>query len=328
MATFQLRAYQKGDEARINAGFNEIFQRRRSLEEWLWKFEPQRRRSEIAVAVDAGGDVIAQYAATAVELNVDGRRYRAGQPVDVFCRPLAEARQGRLFVKTVLFFFSRFATPACLPILYGFPGERALRLGKSKLGYQHHRPVRAWRRAVRGPRLRWPKLRLRGAPTRFQVRAVPDPGAVDQLWRRCAPRYPVAIARDSVWLERRFGSHPDAPYRYFGVHDHERLRAWVVLRFAGDTARWVDLLWDGDDPAALTTLQEHLARVARRRGSTGFELWMAGDAAIEAQLPALGWIPETGPQLPDFAVRSFDPTIGGGWLLKNFYYTLADTDLA
>jgi len=324
---FQLRAYQTGDEARINVGFNRVFNRRRSLDEWFWKFDPRQRRSEIAVAVDQAGEIVAQYAATAVELHVDGGLYRAGQPVDVFCLPVSEARQQRLFVKTVLFFFSRFATPSCMPILYGFPGDRALRLGRSKLGYEHYRPVRAWQRPLRGTGWAWPTRSRGRAEARFRLCHEPEPDAVDELWRRCATRYPVAIVRDAAWLERRFFSHPETRYRYFGLREEGMLRAWAIVRLEGANARWVDLLWDGEDPEVLTALQEHLARFARRRRARRFEFWVGGDASTEALLEALGWTSGEGPPLPHLAVRSFAPEVDGAWLLEHFYYTLADTDL-
>ncbi|MCH7519247.1 MAG: hypothetical protein IH964_09490, partial [Candidatus Dadabacteria bacterium] len=50
--SYIIRPYKKGDESSVNKGFNEVFQLKRSIEEWHWKYNPEHNGSSIMVAVD------------------------------------------------------------------------------------------------------------------------------------------------------------------------------------------------------------------------------------------------------------------------------------
>ncbi|MFK7933131.1 MAG: GNAT family N-acetyltransferase, partial [Saprospiraceae bacterium] len=141
MLKFSLRPYQANDEKVINQLFNEIFSTKRTVEEWRYKFGKIEQNSTILLAVSEADQIVGQYAALQFDLLVDGKTYRAGQPVDVFCSKQQGTVQQRVYLKLVKAFFERYGNEAGLPVLFGFPGERALKLGRYKLNYGTPRPI-------------------------------------------------------------------------------------------------------------------------------------------------------------------------------------------
>ena len=95
-----------------------------------------------------------------------------------------------------------------MPLLYGFPGKRALRLGQLKLGYGEPVPIRLWQREVTHRRLIWRKRSPQTAPNLT---------AFERLWHRAAGRYPVSTIRDASWLKQRYLERPNSPYVRDGV---------------------------------------------------------------------------------------------------------------
>ena len=316
----ELRPFRAGDEGAVNAGFNQAFGLARPLDEWLWKYAAEPEGRWIVLAVDPAGEVLAQYAAVPVRFQVDGRVVRAGQVVDSFCRRRSGlARQG-LFARTVERFFADFGAPDRLALLYGFPGTRHLQLGLAQMGYGRPVPVAYWTRPAAPP-----------APARglLRVRTGFDPGAVDRLWRRAAPRYPAAAVRDAAWLGRRFAGRPGVSYLHLGVFPWlgRTPAAWAVLRAREGSLSWAELIWDGRDPRALAALDGAVAEAAREAGVARLETWLAGDAAAAAVLAGRGWQRREQPDGLHLTLRSFDPRLDAAAVAGRFYLTMGDADL-
>jgi hypothetical protein len=214
-------------------------------------------------------------------------------------------------------FFRVFGAPGGLSLLVGFPGERSLGVGRAKLGYGEPVPVPVWRRAVPGSRSWW---------TRHGVRPGFDAAAVDRLWQRSAARYPVAAVRDAAWLERRFTRRPDVEYVHLGAWRRGAGHAGAVLRVQDGTARWADLLWDGEDPRALLALDDAAGRLARHGGATEMEMWLANDPAAEEAFARRGWTAAPHPQAM-LCAKSFRPDIDPDDVARRLYFTLGDSDL-
>ncbi len=316
------RPYREGDEAQINEGFNEVFGLSRSLEEWRWKYQNEPEGRWIMLTVDARDRVVAHYGAVPVRLRVDSLDVRAGQIGDVFTRP--EVRHGlaaaRIYITMVQTFFARFGAPDRLAVLYGFPGERALRLGLARLGYDQMppQPVPVWQRSVvrRG---RW----FSG----HSVRAGVDAVATNALWDVARERYPVATVRNAAWLLRRFCDRPGVKYVHLVARWRGHVAAVAVLRLAGERASWAELVWDGDDPRAIWALDRAVAGLARAAGSRTVEMWLGGDAAAERTFEDLGWSRGTHPHGLVMVARSFHPEINVAGFAGRFYLTMSDADL-
>lgn len=316
------RPCRDGDGPAINDGFNRVFGLQRPLAEWEWKFPVEPEGRWIMLAVDAEDRILAHYGAVPLRLKLGALTVRAGQLVDVYSVP--EARDGlaagRAYLGAVKSFIATFCAPDRLGLAYGFPGERALRLGVARLGYDQipPQPVMHWTRPAA------PRGRLF---TRHEVRSGFDAASLDELWRRARERHVVSAERDASWLGRRFGGRPGVEYQHLAAWRRGRAHAWGVIRLGGPTAYWAELVWDGEDERALAALDRAVAARAREAGASRIELWLMGDESAAAALSRLSWVAAPHPAGVAMVVRLFHPAIDPAVVPGHFYVTMGDADL-
>jgi len=316
-----IRRYREGDGPAIVRGFERVFDQPRALEEWAWKFPREARESALLLA-ERDGEVLAHFAAIPVTLQVDGRRVRAGQAVDVY-----STRRPGLFVRLVDRFYEELCGPGRLELLYGFPGERHFALGVKRLRYSEPLAVRCFTRPVApGERSRVRSLwaRWRPGPT---VREGADPAAAEWLWRRSAARTPVSAIRDRGWIERRFLGRPRVAYRHLVAWHRGRPAALAVVRVSGETAHWAELVWDGESPRSLEALDTAVGWIAARAGARELRLWLGGDPAAEKLLSGRGWQQAPEPQGLHLGAVSFLPDLDPADLCRRLFVTMGDADL-
>ncbi len=323
----RFRRGQPGDGEAINQAFNQVFGLDRSIEEWHWKFCRADVASPIVLAESGRGELLAHYAGIPAKFQVDGEVFQAGQIVDVYSTKRARrlfARRG-VYVQTVEAFFEEFGKSGLFPLLYGFPGKRALRLGLLQLGYDAMEPQPVWvweRRTSRG------MFSVRRYSYRAEEVAATDP-RFDALWDRVRGRYRAAVVRDGARVRQRLAGHPSIRYRLFMVAPRLSREpvAWVAFR-VDEMVRWLDLVWDADHPGALE-LVAHLGRVlARQEGRAGESLWLVGDPRAEGILGRLGYQRQAEPNGLVMVARAFPGGPEVTRLENRVYVTLADSDLA
>jgi hypothetical protein len=314
---FELRSYRPGDEAAINEGFNEVFGHQRPVEEWRWKFRPAEDGCRVLIAT-AGAQVVSHFAAQRLVVQVDGRQFIAGHTCDAYCRPIPSARRARLYIKTAEEFYRRYGAPGELDFLYGFPGDRHMRLGRIRLRFAEPVLVPVWRRtATQRGAAWWPRYRVKTGGNE----------ALDDLWQRAKHRYPVSLVRDRAWARRRYDDHPSGRYVQLTVLKGGVADAWAAVHIGDDVARWVDLVWDGRDTRALVAIDTALAAAAHAEGASAMELWIAGDTAVDAFLAHRGWNRGLHPAHLEMTAISFNPGLDADNLVRRFYFTMGDTDL-
>ncbi len=327
-SAYTLRDYAPGDETAIQAAFAEVFGPGRSLAEWRWKFLAPPRGSRIVLAFDAAGELVCQYAAITVDVAWSGLPMRAAQIVDVFSRRRrALGPRGGPFLRTLETFLAECAAPDGVGFVYGFPSERHQRAGA--VAGRYFEPATLERLscacADRARARRW-------TAARSWISEGFDVHATDRLWMRSRGRYPFATVRDAVWFHWRYESRPAIRYVQLGVRRAGETRAWGVLRLpngsgasSGGPAQWVDLLWDGEDPADLVDLAAAVVRHAGAHGAASVELWLRADPAARAILLDQGFASALEPLLRLSAI-----TFGAGLrvpeVLASFYLTMGDSD--
>lgn len=317
----EIRAYRPGDEEAILRGFRATFGVERTLEEWRWSFPPVAGTRTIEVAFDSQGELVAHYAAIPVALQRRGEALQGGQVVDVFTRrKLGLFRRRGPLTRTLESFLARHCGPGRIELLFGFPSLRAAALGRATEVYPVEAGVGRFTIAAAAGRARWPGWRR-------AVQLGWERSALDRLWSEATPRYALSAIRDADWFRRRYLERPRRDYLQLGVRRRGRLRAWGVAALAAERARWVDLLWDGDDDGDLALLADEIRRRAAATGAREIELWLSGDDAAAAVLAGLGWRPEIHPDLR-LVGRSFTPRLGDREIVDRLYVTLGDSDLA
>ncbi len=325
----ELRPFAPGDEVPVNDAFNRVFGAGRSLAEWSWKFPlvPPADGGRPILLAWRGGELLAQYAGLPTRFQVDGRVWPAVQIVDVFSTPAARSLFSRrgVWVQTVERFFSDVAASGRYPLLFGFPGRRALRLGVLQLGYDAipPQPITSLRREVG---------RVELAPRRLLYRAELardwEP-RLDSLWQRVRGQYRVAAVRDAERALGRLAGHPRVHYHRFLVLPRLSAEAVGFVAFTSDggSCRWVDLVWDHGHPGALDLVAHLAARVARQTGAAAEELWLNGDPEGVERLCRHGFVAGPEPQGLVLVARSFSPELDVRALDGRVYLTMADADL-
>jgi hypothetical protein len=317
MDSYTIRPYKLGDETSINRSFNEVFGVNRSVDEWYWKFRPENDGSRIMIAIDGEKNVLAHFAATLTDVQIDGRIFRCGQSLDIFGLKRPVSLQHRLYAKTGNKFFDTFGAPDGVPIFYGFPGKRAHRHGRMQIGFGNSVPVWVGTRHVKNRRLIFWKV---------PERSTCDLESVARLWERVSNRYPVSTIRNTTYLQHRYLDRPDNKYTYLQMGAGSVTKAWSVVKIEKNMANWVDLIWDGESKDAIVALDGEVSGLARRAGAKLISMWISGDDRAKEVLESIGWEFSEHPRQV-LASRSFHPEINSGDFIRRFYYTMGDSDM-
>jgi len=313
------RPYRPGDEDEINRLFNEIFHLKRSIDEWRWRFNPEHAGCAILVAEHRQThEIYAHYGVITCLAQVAGRTIRVGQPVDTYCRRDELAVAQRVMPKLILHFYRTFCSTDGLPMLYGFPSNRVLKLGKMKMSYGEPTPVQSWQFPVARRRWLFPSW-LDSEPL--------SAGSVSTLWNRVAHRYPTSNIRDEQWVRNRFMDRPRNRYLHFLVQQDDIPVVWAVFVPDGKKLLWIDCLWDGESVDAMKDVMERALTHARRGGARVIEFWLNHDEALADVLRSEGWQFSPDRENLHLATVGFDDSLDSTQYRENLYITMADTDL-
>ena len=321
-----VRLYRPGDEDAINDAFNRVFGKKRSVEEWAWKYRAGENPCPVVAAWD-GGRLAAHNGGIVAHFQVEGRRVVALQGADTFSLAVAERQPGwRDSWQRVMDHFGEVAADEFgASLLYGFTGGRAI----------SHMVARAQWDSV--PPRRIPLLvRQRRPPSRsmasrlFRARLIDGHSPVlDRLWERARVRYPVSVIRDASHVRRRLSGHPTVRYHRWLITPRlsSTPAAFVAFRTDGGICRWVELVWDGR-PGALELVDHLSRRLTEQTGADREELWLDGDPDAAQWLELFGFESAPDPSGVVRVVRFLDDDLDAdSFTPGRVYTTMADADL-
>ncbi len=327
MPTPEVRPYRRGDECAINDGFNRVFGKQRTIEEWAWKYRAADPPLPIVAAWD-GKHVAAHNGGIRAAVQIDGRTIDAVQGVDTYSLAAITRRaEWRGAWSEVM---DRFAEVAAeefgASVLYGFTGGRAV----------SHMVVRARWDSVEPRRIplfvRHERPTGRSIASRFfEARpVVDDEPTLDLLWNRVRHRYPVAVIRDADFIRHRLSGHPSVHYHRWLVYRRFSSTPVAFAAFRSDDGccRWVDLVWDGRHPGALELIDLVSRRLAAQTGACREELWLDGDSEAAEWLRTFGFSDGPDPSSVARVTRILDNEVNPDAFAEGrFYTTMADADL-
>jgi len=326
MSALEIRPLRPEDAPQVLRSFNEVFaagaldRPPRSLESWRWAYEHNPAGRRAFVALD-GTRVVAHFAALPVRTLLAGRAVVFAQGVDSFALPSHRGPAGgKAFVRTAQAFFEAYGGSRDA-LYYGWPSERAWRVGQRDLGYEAVRTQMALVRPLAATSAQEPAEVER--LTAFDHQAL-------WLFERCAAGFAAAAVRDAGYLNWRFLAHPEVRYELLGVRDQGGiLRGLAIWRmgtgfFAG-LALVVDWLVppDGDEVGEL--LLRALAARARRAGAGALAAWLPEWSPWFGRFQEGGFLVHPTPWR--LALSSFTRRIDGAWMRDGWWNTLADSDL-
>jgi len=338
MGEYELRALRSGDETSLLETFNLVFGegdpafRPRTPAEWSWAFEHNPAGQRVMLAL-AGEQVVAQYAALPTRVWIDGTERRFAQIVDSMVHP-EHRGAGRLFVRCARAFFEAYGSPERDLVHYGWPVERALKIGRRSLGYEVVRTqLFLVRELAGGPPLPPEADPIDAARTVWDegVVEVDDPGEqLRWLYERCVGAFGASTVRDEAWFRWRFRERPGQRYRSLGVRDADGcLRGLCVLTDGEWPLPRTGVIVDWLVPPSEPEVAERLLRAA------------CGALAERGARRAVALFPEWSPWFEQFqergflahpsdycaVARAFHPHFDSTWLRDHWWYQLSDTDL-
>lgn len=328
MGDYEIREFRDGDETSLIETFNLVFGRedpsrpRLTLAEWRWLFEANPAGRRIFVALHEGR-VVAQYAAIPGRVRVGGEDAIFSQAVDSMVHP--EHRQGLkrpgLFVNTALPFFDRYGGPDKDVVVFGWPVEKAWRIGKTFLSYEMVRTQNVMAHALSPGDVR--------VPDEVEVVERFDEQA-RWLWERCCGAWGASAVRDEAFLNWRIVDHPRHDYTVYGVRDEEGiLRGYVTYRRADWILPNMGVLVDWLVPPGEPEVAELLLRAATARGRADAVSSLA--TIVPEWSPWFDTLQRWGFLVWEsdyfLVARNFDRRFDMLWLRDSWWYQLADTDL-
>jgi len=277
--------------------------------------------ARILVAVD-GEEVVSSYVAQPLRARAGGEDVFFSHVVDSMVHPdhRVGLKNPGLFVRTAQAFFDRYGDMDA--VHYGWPVERALRVGRRFLEYRVVREELALVRELGGTGDELP------AGVVELETAGPEALA---LWERCAGGWEASAVRDADFLRWRFLEHPRRRYAVLAAPEGDgALAGLCVVGLDEALSEGARALVDWLVPSGsedVSRLLEEAAR-ARVRAAGGERIvaslppWSADFAAFQER----GW--QVRPTPYSLCARCFDRRIDLDLLGRGWWLTLADGDLA
>ena len=307
---FQARPTRPEDAAPLNELYLRITGRTRSLDTWRWEWleGPLGPAPSWVILDEREGALVGHHGVVPVPLSVRGRPVRAARTENSMLVP--ELRTEVNYAA----FERRFRREleGRFEVLFTSAGKGAPAAVRRRLGY---RPVAAWEElrvadtpahwaarelgAVgRGARFLAP-LTLARPPAGWTLEPTSDTGRVAALWKRCAPKFGVALDRTADYLDWRLRRHPYHDYRLAVVQrdgcDVGAVAWWEQARRGGAARVWIeDVFVEGHDEPGYRALLSLFA-------------WRLRDRPVRVQLRTLG---------VDRPLRRAALSLPRGWLAR------------
>ncbi|MFH1998966.1 MAG: hypothetical protein ABIK28_04750 [Planctomycetota bacterium] len=337
--SYEIRQYCPGDEIEILKTFNNVFAADhphyspRTQEQWNWEFRDNPAGNQIVLAFDEEGRVICQYCCLPYFVNVRNEKVVSGLGVDSFVDP--SFRQGLkkegVFLRVARHYFKEIAVPHITAFGYGFPNDKAYRIGVKMLKYHEIRKPQTtifrnlWEYAndddVGGTAAVSGGVRIEEIE-KFDAR-------FDDFWSHLMPSFPMAGWRDAEYLNWRYKGCHWIPYRAFAAFDAGgTVRGFCVVRPDWQSHPMLavtEILTDPGDDGTFAELLRHITRFARENRQQRIEFWFAETSKPFAMACRMGF--KTEPSPFNLVGRFYRDDLDLDYARENWYYTLGDMDI-
>ncbi|MEP7293511.1 MAG: hypothetical protein ABI835_17125, partial [Chloroflexota bacterium] len=95
----------------------------------------------------------------------------------------------------------------------------------------------------------------------------------------------------------------------------------------GEVIKWIDLLWDGQNPKTLVQLERDANRLGRFLNVKELQMWLRGDAQAAEVLRGQGWASVDDDGQPYLSVIPYLPDLKTEDFFEKFYLNMSDSDL-
>ncbi len=252
MSSWTVRAYRPGDEAGINDLFNAVFQRRRPLSAWYWKFDRNLAAGAkvIAIGETENGKIVGAFPSVPVRFRFGDRSVIAVHALDNCIAP--DYHVGGRMQVALWHEWVRQVREIGAAFGYGFPNEVNYIVGKRLLKWMELSPLlfldrrMSFRQALH-QRTESPVLRQTGeavatrliglglgwhglsSPRDVVIDEVVDfDEEFDTLWQRINSGAVVFPIRDRAYLRWRYVENPGGGFRILRASRGGQLAGYLV----------------------------------------------------------------------------------------------------
>jgi len=344
-----IRKMQPGDEEGLSQLVEEVFNENKSIEYWRWKyFENPCGFHQTNVAME-GDECVGIMGAVPIKVIINNTVFFANQGVDIVVSP--KHRKNRTFFR-----LEKAATRLCLEyhsvFTYAFSVEDTYRLFTKLLRFQGVSPVFNMNKIInptpyiqRYLKFKIPSEILGGlfknVIKRILSKSVAPPKGLrvfdityfdqrfDDLWSHEAPKYGIAIVRDSEYLNWRYIENP-SPYKIIAVGSDESIEGFVVIKSADEIGlrrgRIVDFLIRDNRPAVMDTLFSTAIKHLIDEDVDVITCWLIGSEEIHAALKKKRFIKRKTNH--DLMIRTYSDKFSNEFLAdeSRWYMTMGDSD--
>jgi len=254
------------DQVAVRQLFDDVFApQQMTAEHWEWKYGQPRG---LGIAAWREGRMVAHYGAVQRQIHYFGQPKPAVQIADV----MVAASERRLLTRQGAFFLTAATFPECYVgygaqtwLGYGFPTERAMKVGQ-RLGL--YAPVGQmvelrWRTKVGRSHL-WTRIRHLQPDQPEQNEVI-----INQLWQQMADGLSNALVgvRDWQYVEHRYLQHPHKRYELLFISQRLTAKplAVAIIHRHEDICQLIDFIGE------LTHIPETLRQVRRMAGVWGMK---------------------------------------------------------
>jgi hypothetical protein len=345
----EYREYRPGDEHPLNDLYNEVFSRRRTIEQWKWQYRDAPAGPSKIVVIDDGGEIVGHEAIIPLRFHAFGREIVGGKFEDNY---LSERYRGRGLFGPLVDYCAETSARSGYAFSFGMAARKVPYRIHVHRGYRHlgslnaHfaplRPREAAGEIARALRFSAPKrlvmrAGMRILADRFERKSAKRAGGgdgyeiepverfdagFDEMWREFARAARlVTIARSAVFLNWRYIDNPYRKYAVFAARSRGSLVAYlcaaVVVRDDMDLRLRVGVIPDflalpGHEAAYEPLVGRAMDAWRSERADAGI-VWIHNDGEfirpLAREIERRGMVSTFGRYDIPVLVKTFDPSL-------------------
>lgn len=314
--SFDIRAYQPGDETAILDLFEQSFDIPMSIEFWNWRFR-DNPEAEPMIDLAWDGDVLAaHYAVSPIIISLAGTPHLAALSMTTMTHP--DYRGKGLFTTLASTLYARMEAQGYV-IVWGFPNHR------SHYGLIRHL---MWQDICEIPMFRLDINELRFTPSISDkiIQLSTFGKQFDALWGLAGSNYDIAVRRDHNYLNWRFIANPQHTYYCYGYIEGGQLLGYIVFKqYKTVEIDIVDFLTVPEWPV-VRELVGAVLEYCRQNSYKAINTWLPLRYPFHLDLEKTGFrnhepITYFGSRILNSAVANLD--FGD---VRQWYYTMGDSD--
>lgn len=241
-----IRSYKEGDEQKIEALFEEVFQKQRSPKEWQWKFIENPTNQQLITVFEENEEVVGHVSVLPHKAKWFDEEITFGARSDTM---VSGRHRGKKIYQKITEQLLDDCRQQSVGYLYGFPAPDAKRLfirytNADEITYVprivlFRKPASILTKKLPILKLAKPlvavgemiynkgwKLDVQTAAN-FQKITHCD-AKFDELWETAKTLSPIMIKRDAAFLNWRYHEHPEKNYDMYGYYENNELKGYVV----------------------------------------------------------------------------------------------------